>query len=222
VAIDVCVHIPDAPPPKRLTLPGAVLEDVDIFRMIQPALAPLMPVFQVIDAVVAVYQCVKAINDAIASLDVTKMASCIPELAEKVSKLLRLIPQLSVPLMVVDLLGICISVLAEVRDKLVHLQVQMDEAGRAIERGRELSDPKLLKIGHCAQENIGIEAANTLRALAGLGNVLGLLGIFLSMIGGPEIPSFSNPAGQPIDDAVRALDELVSALEAVQKVVPVP
>jgi hypothetical protein len=222
VAIDVCVHIPEAPPPKRLTLPGAVLEDVDILQMVQPVLAPLMPIFQIIDAIVAVFQCLQAIKDAISSLDATKMASCIPELVEKVSKLLRLVPQLSVPLMVVDLLGICVAVLGETRSKLVHLQVQMDEALSAIERGRELDDPKLLKIGACAQENIGIEAANTLKALAGLGNILGLLGIFLGMIGGPEIPDFSNPAGKPMDEAITALDELTTALESIQRLVPVP
>jgi hypothetical protein len=222
MAIEVCVHIPSAPPLKRLTLPGTVLEDIDLLGKIQSALAPLMPIFQVIDAVVAVYQCVQAIQDAIKSLSVDKMVSCIPELAEKVSKLLRLVPQLSIPLMVVDLLDICISVLGEARGRLTHLEAQMADAQRAIERGEALNDPKLLKIGHCAQENIGIEAANTLKGLTGLGNILGLVGVFLNMIGGPKIPSFSNPADQPIDEAVSVLDELVDALQAVRRLIPIP
>jgi len=65
-------------------------------EVIQPALTPLVPIFNIIDTVVAIFNCVKAIPDMIGPPpDPTVLAACLPDLAEKVNKLLALIPQLS-------------------------------------------------------------------------------------------------------------------------------
>ncbi|WP_394840667.1 hypothetical protein LZC95_26585 [Pendulispora brunnea] len=89
----ICIEIPELPDALSITLPGGVtMQQVDLMQAIQPALTPLAPLFDIVDAVVAVFNCVKAVPDALGPpLDPTVLAACIPELAGKVGKLLKLI-----------------------------------------------------------------------------------------------------------------------------------
>ena len=99
MVLPICLEIPEIPDPFAITLPGGVtIEQINLAQAIQPALTPLVPFFDVIDAIVAVFNCVKAIPDTLGPPpDPTALAVCIPELGEKVAKLLRLLPQLSLP-----------------------------------------------------------------------------------------------------------------------------
>jgi len=121
MAVPECITIPTLPPPKEITFPGgATLSQVlaagseipdpidsvtNLLAQANAGLAPRVPVFNIIDAVIAVFNCIKAIPDSLGPPpDPTKLAECIPDLAEKVDALLKLIPQLSVPLLVVGII----------------------------------------------------------------------------------------------------------------------
>lgn len=107
MALPICIEIPEIPDPFGLTLPGGVqIEHINLMEVIQPALTPLVPLFDIIDTIVAVFNCIKAIPDTLGPPpDPTVLAACLPDLAEKVAKLLKLIPQLSLPLLIVGLIG---------------------------------------------------------------------------------------------------------------------
>src|SRR5689334_19673536 len=102
----LCLEIAEFPDPFALTLPGGIeIEDVNLMKIIQPALTPLVPFFDIIDTIVALYNCIKAIPDALGPPpDPTVLAACLPDLAEQINKLLRLLPQLSLPLLIRRLL----------------------------------------------------------------------------------------------------------------------
>ena len=134
--------------------------------------------------------------------DPTALAACIPELAEKVSKLLKLIPQLSLPYTIIGIIDLVIDTLRQARDQLLHLQQQMQQILGAIDRATELEDAGLMAITSCAQANVATEAANVGKALASLGKLIGILNIFLGMVGAPEVPDLSNLAGRPLDEVV--------------------
>ena len=52
-------EIPELGDPPVITLPGGVsIQQFNLMEAIQPALTPLMPVFDIIDTVVAVFNCV--------------------------------------------------------------------------------------------------------------------------------------------------------------------
>ncbi len=104
--LPICIEIPEIPDPFQITLPGGVtMEHINLMEVIQPALTPLVPLFNIIDTVVAVFNCIKAIPDTLGPPpDPTAIAACIPELAEKVNALLRLIPQLSLPYTIIGII----------------------------------------------------------------------------------------------------------------------
>ena len=162
MALPICLEIPEIPDPLSITLPGGVtMQQINLMQAIQPALTPLMPLFDIIDTVVAVFNCVKAIPDSLGPPpDPTALAACIPELAEKVAKLLRLIPQLSLPYTIIGIIDLVIDTLRQARSQLMHLQQQMQQILGAIDRATELEDAGLMAITSCAQANVAQEAAN--------------------------------------------------------------
>ena len=224
MALPICLEIPEIPDPLSITLPGGVtMQQINLMQAIQPALTPLMPLFDIIDTVVAVFNCVKAIPDSLGPPpDPTALAACIPELAEKVAKLLRLIPQLSLPYTIIGIIDLVIDTLRQARSQLMHLQQQMQQILGAIDRATELEDAGLMAITSCAQANVAQEAANVGKSLAGLGKLIGILNIFLGIVGGPEVPDLSNLAGRPLDDVIPPIDAIIEALQTVRSAVPVP
>jgi len=224
VALPICLEIPEIPDPLSITLPGGVtMQQINLMQAIQPALTPLMPLFDIIDTVVAVFNCVKAIPDSLGPPpDPTALAACIPELAEKVAKLLRLIPQLSLPYTIIGIIDLVIDTLLQARSQLMNLQQQMQQILGAIDRATELEDAGLMAITSCAQANVAQEAANVGKALASLGKLIGILNIFLGIVGGPEVPDLSNLAGRPLDDVIPPIDAIIEALQTVRSAVPVP
>jgi len=224
MALPICLEIPEIPDPFAITLPGGVtMQKINLMQAIQPALTPLMPLFDIIDTVVAVFNCIKAIPDSLGPPpDPTALAACIPELAEKVSKLLRLIPQLSLPYTIIGIIDLVIDTLRQARSQLVNLQQQMQQILGAIDRATELEDAGLMAITSCAQANVAQEAANVGKALASLGKLIGILNIFLGLVGAPEVPDLSNLAGRPLDDVLAPIDASIKVLENVRSAVPVP
>ena len=224
MALRICLEIPEIPDPLSITLPGGVtMQQINLMQAIQPALTPLMPLFDIIDTVVAVFNCVKAIPDSLGPPpDPTALAACIPELAEKVAKLLRLIPQLSLPYTIIGIIDLVIDTLRQARSQLMHLQQQMQQILGAIDRATELEDAGLMAITSCAQANVAQEAANVGKSLASLGKLIGILNIFLGIVGGPEVPDLSNLAGRPLDDVIPPIDAIIEALQTVRSAVPVP
>jgi hypothetical protein len=220
----LCIHVPALREPLEITLPGGIaMRHIELADLIQPALAPLVPIFNIVDCIAALYACAKAVVDALGPPpDPTKLAACVPELAEKVSKLLGLVPVLSLPLLIVGLIDLLIAVLSDVRAQLIHLQVEIEQATRIIERARELNDPNLEKIWGCVRESVGQEAANLGKQLASLGKLIGLINVFMGLIGGPEVPDFAALENQSLDKAIAPIDVMVSTLQSIRAQVPVP
>jgi hypothetical protein len=224
MSLPVCLQLPPLPEPFELTLPGGVtLERINLLEVIQPLLAPLVPLFNVVDTVVAIHNCVRAIPDALGPPpDPTILAACLPDLAEKLAKLLEMLPQLSLPLLLRQVLDLVIDTLRQARSELVHLQEQVGQITRAIDRATELEDAGLMAIASCAQANLEQEAANVGQMLASLGRLIGLVNLFLGLLGLPEVPDLSSIAGRPLDEVIAPIDELIAVFTTARNGVPLP
>jgi hypothetical protein len=220
--IPLCLDIPEIPDPFAIDLPGGIqIEDVNLMKIVQPALTPLVPFFDVIDTIVAIFNCVKAIPDAFGPPpDPTVFATCLPDLAKKLNKLLNMLPQVALPRLIRRLLTLVIESLRTVRSQLMHLQAQMLQILGTIDRAKNLDDAGLMAIAQCAQANVAQEAANVGKSLAALGKLLGMIDLFMGLIGGPKVPDLSNLAGRPLDDTIPPIDDLLGVLEAIRTVVP--
>ncbi len=224
MALPICLEIDELPDPPVLDLPGGVsIQQFNLMQAIQPALTPLVPIFDIVDTVVAVFNCIKAIPDTLGPPpDPTAIAVCIPELAQKVAKLVRLIPQVTLPYTLRGILRLIIDTLRQARSQIMHLQQQMQQILGAVDRATNLGDAGLMAITSCAQANVAQEAANVGKSLASLGKLIGLANLFLGMIGAEGIPDLSNLAGRPLDDVIPPIDAIITKLQAAYDAIPLP
>ena len=105
IQIPACEQLPDFPDLMEVTLPGgasvgqvisavksapnAVDMGLNLMQQVQPAMAPLMPIFDIIEAMQALSTCTQAIPDALGPPpDPTVLAKCVQDVAKKVAKLL--------------------------------------------------------------------------------------------------------------------------------------
>ena len=219
MTLPICIPLDEVPDPMEITLPGGIsIEHIDLLQVIQPALTPLVPIFNIVDTVVSLFNCIKAVM----TMDVKTIGQCIPDLAENVGKLVKMVPQLSLPLMLIGLIDLVLAALSQARDELVHLQNQMKQISRMVDRAKELNDAALYDFYLCASNHINMEARNVGKNLASLGRLFGLINLFMSMIGAPQIPDLSSLAGKPLDEVIDPLDSLVKALKTARKAVPIP
>jgi len=213
-----CIQIPLASPPGRLAVLGLTLEQQDVASVCQPAIAPLLPIFDVVDAVIAAFDCINAIPAMFGPPpDPTLLAPALERLAEKAMKLLRLVPQLSVPYTIVDVVDVVVAELHVATEKLRGLQARFRAMARAAERAAELRDDALAATVACARLNVEREADNVGRGLAGVGKLLELASALLAVIGAPALPSLLALGGQAMDVVV---DVLVEGLLVVRRAIP--
>ena len=224
MAIPKLARIAPLPDPQVLNLPGgASIEHIRLAEVVQPALTPLMPFFNILEAFMALVKCVQAVPDTFGPPpDPTALITALENLAKKLGKLLKLVPQLSLPVMILGLVDLVLHVLADMRDALVHMQERSEAVSKAEARATELGDEQLAAIAQLARDNLAQEAANRAKELGALGTLMQLLGMFSSMAGGPKMPSLDDMGAGPMDEMVAMLDGLVTALQGVRKAIPVP
>ena len=217
-------HLPATPEPLRATfVGGATLVAQDLVKAAQPALAPLQPLFDIIDAISTTFKVIQAIPDAFGPPpDPTGLISLLPELAEKVSKLAGLVPQLSVPLMAVNLIDGIIRELERAQSQLRALVDTLARAAAAGQRAQELGDVDLARLAGCAQEDTATATGNVLRSLGPVAGILGIVSPLLSAIGGPQLPDLSSLEGAGLDQALAALDGLIEVLRTARGAIPIP
>ncbi len=218
-----CIVVPRI---ERLELPlpgGAMIagEFRKLLDMAQPALAPLAPLFTVIETMTAIIAVLEAIPDALGPPpDPAKLSSTLADLKDKVERLVLLLPQAALPATLVAIVDILIAELQTVRRELLTLQLQAEQVRKTRMTADSLVDAALSAIADCAEENINREASNLARALASLQSLLTVVGMFSALVGGPAPPSFSALEGQPLDALIEPIDGLVEQLTTLRAAIP--
>jgi hypothetical protein len=240
MAIPTCAPVPSPPAPRAIVFPGgAALSQVlaagseipsgldaatNLLGQASPAMAPLMPIFNILDAVLALVECVKAVPDALGPPpDPLKMAEALSALAEKVPKLLDLVPQLSVPRMVLGMLDTLIDFLSGVRDELQAILAQAARTAAARARAEELGDASLAHIAACAQAGTQAQVEAMASAMGPMSTLTGTLDLFLSILGLPGIPALDDLIDPEAPEAAfAAIEAVIDVLESIRGAVPLP
>jgi len=188
-----CVELTVTPQRLSVTFPGGAtlapeLPDLGIPDPLQlskqllgqanAALAPLAPVFNLIDVALALFNAVKAIPDAISHLDPGKITDALPELAEKAGKLLPLVPQLSVPLMIGGLIDTLLAFLGGLAGQLRALIDQQVRIQKAENRAAELGNAQLQTIADCSKHHAAAQLQSLSESVAPVNRLIALVNVF--------------------------------------------
>lgn len=203
-------------------LPDASAVTNSILAQTNAALAPLVPIFVLIDVVLALVDCVKAIPEAIGPPpDPTAIIRCLEKLLKAVTQLLKLIPQLSIPLLVKGMCDLLAASLQGLYDQLACLlvfQVRLD-ASRAkldnlINLGLLDAASSLELQLDCAQSNLDLQRELNAASARPMNTLIRLINLFLRLIGLAEIPSFE--VSSNFADATNVLDALAVVIRTLR------
>lgn len=201
---EVCVHFPSLVPPS----PDELVRQ--LFAQLNSALAPLQPVFNIIDVVVAIFDCIKAIS----TLDPVQIINCIPNLAERVAALLRLIPLLTIPVLVVQFLDILILFLRGQRNQVARQAAYLQRILAAELAATRPGNVGLNAAIICAREDL----ANLIRffndGATPINRLIGVINLFMETIGLGQyaIPDISNIDDEDLAHATAVYDVTIELL----------
>lgn len=237
----LCVTLPDlATLPEKICLPGGICLDfvwdkigmipgaadipMNFLSQVGPAMAPLQPFFQLLDTVLAIFRCVKAIPDAITSLDPTELLKCLPGLAKAVDQVLKLIPQLSIPKMVISIIKNLATLIRGVATDIAYLESQVQRIADMVDRASEWNNYRLNGFLVCAQDNAEKSLDSLVAAMQGLGAIVLAVNLFMGLFGGPEIPCFGDlvSSGTSFDVLSTLLENLAELLDTIANSIPDP
>lgn len=236
----ISVPIPPIPvaaaAPITVTLPGGLVvsgaaEEIGanalaqaraLLRSANSALAPLGPAFTIIDAILAI----KGFADAVPELVVNPGAvvEAVVELGTKVSRLASLIPQLSVPIMVVGLIDAVLALLTGLQAELAVIADQMARIETTRATAATLPDAAraaLESIADAASAQVQVQRGDLATALSSIGPVLGIITTFASLAGVPGVSLDVDVTSGSVDEAADALGVAASALGAIRSSIPV-
>lgn len=233
---DLVSPVPPAPEAIDVALPGglvirgmaneigssALANARALLSAANAGLAPLGPVFAIIDAILAI----KAFADAVPEIVVNPgvVVEKIVELGQKVGRLAALIPQLSVPLIMIGIVDAVLALLDGLIAELVVLQQQ--EERNAATRETALSFPEgparvaLQGIADACDSNAAQHRANLATALSSVGPLLQIVSIFAELVGLDPI-SAEVEAGEGTGALIESLEGLVTTLQTVRSAIPV-
>lgn len=240
MAIQVCFELPDIPKPSQINLPAGMTlasmhssinkipsvcdNSLSILNAVQPALAPLKPFFDILDTVIALFNCFKAVPKALGSLNPKPIFDCIPEVIKKIEQLLKLIPQLSIPYTIISIIDNVLAMLQCLIDTMYNWISQTEILVGRLERAAKIEDSNLDAILDCAQGDIDKMQLNATEALGAIGSLVGMLNIFMSLIGGPEIPLGLGDqiADSPLDEILENIQSVIDVIQGIRDKVPIP
>lgn len=178
-------------PPVRFARPAQGLCDItdDLNALIAPAMASLRPLFTVIAVLNELMNCFRQLPTSVGSSPtklnkfLTCMAKLFPKLLELLAELAQLIPPISVPQLVMDILRALVSLLDCVLAVLASLQSLSNLVANALlapENNRQLL------LAQCTRQNIDLQLGNLALAMAAVVMTLCLVKNLLALVPGGQ------------------------------------
>lgn len=192
-----------------------------LMGQVNAGLMPLDPFFKVIEAFKAVVDCVTAVPEAIIQLDPSGLLECMPEMVKKLAALLALIPQLSVPALVKDILGAVVIALIGIRQEIAACIRQNARLLAAETRAAELGNQDLAAVVVCAKGNLAAQLANHNAGMGPLNRLLGVVNFLLSLAGLPEVELLPDLGAEVEPEVLDVIDTAITIMQAAADAIPV-
>lgn len=185
-----------------------------LLAKVNAALMPLVPLFDIIDALLSV----KIVFDAVVTLSPFKISTAIEKLVVKLDKLKRLLPQLSIPCLIGTLVTVLIVYLVGLRAEIkaiIDAQARIDSASA---RAAELGSVTLAQMASCASANLSVQISAARNNGRPLNRLIAILNQLSSMVGLPQVPPVT--VGADMEAALDPLNELIQALTNLRSMIP--
>ena len=216
---DLCMRFPGgvsicASPPGAIAPPPDELAQY-VMGSAGAALAPLNPIFDMINCLVAIKDALVAVP----TLDFPTIIDATDILIESLTNLASVVPAISVPVLMVDFITVLLNYLQGVLSKLEDMVEQEQRIADARQLAVEQGLTELLSSADCAEEQLE-DLMTGLQGSAGpIGNMIQVMNNLGSLIGLPPI-EFDLGSGS-ISETIDTLNALVGTLTTIRDAIPV-
>lgn len=226
-----CVQTVDGSTEKCITFPGGakicipdphlghpLTQVMELLKLVNAALMPLQPFFDVLNVIIAIKECIEAVPGLLT--DPTKLVDAITKLLKAFAKLVKLFPQVSIPIMVKDILVVIAFFLRAIATELDAFVSQTARIAESETLAAELGLDALTAEVSCAQGNMAAEMGNLNAGLGPLANILGLVNLLLKLIGAPEISVDLSSSDDPAS-AIEAMLAIANVIDQAASAIPI-
>jgi hypothetical protein len=204
MAYAVCVELPEMEIAPAVNMPGIgeltfirdTLADMprisdQVFKLLNvmsPALAPVYSLIRVLDIIIAIIDCVKAIPKSL-PFNPQPLIECFTNLFEALSALVALLPPFAYIRLIVDIVALIRAVVDDMLDVFAVIDREVSQIKATIDRAMADNDTILLQIGDCAKDNLEKTTAGILQVFEAVAKIIlvaiSILDIIASVIPGP-------------------------------------
>ncbi|RTL27579.1 MAG: hypothetical protein EKK55_05965 [Rhodocyclaceae bacterium] len=201
--------------------PSAILRS--FLSQINTALAPLGPIFLIIEVVITIKDVIEAVPKLIGPPpDPEKFFKALAKLIELIGELVGIAPQLSVPKMVKQIIAVILLTCQAVKLDLTALVRQLVRVLNAATKGARPGNNLLDLAALCAQGVFDATLANLTASLQPVNQLIGIVNLLLDLAQVPKearIPSFDS-LGEDAEAALSVMDTTINILQTVYDAIP--
>lgn len=188
-----------------------------LMAQVNTALAPMMPIFDILDVLVAMVNCIKAVEKCLGPPpDPTELVKCFPSLAKAMAKVLQLIPQLSVPVLIGGILDVLIANLKGMRARIVTLLTKQAKILAAEAYVFASGSRQLRTAVDCAKENLTATMVNLNKDASAIGQLVAIVNLLLELAGLQAINLDVSTLSGDLTEAVAPLDAIIATLQGLR------
>jgi len=125
-----------------------------LIEMLQNAIAPARMWLEMLETIMAMFECLNSIPKAIISLNPKPIFDCLKNLVKKIARLLSAIPPMSYVKMAVDVLKICTWALGQILEMLKLIANRLTQLINTLRAAALLGDESLLTIAACGSADM--------------------------------------------------------------------
>lgn len=185
---------------------------------VHQALAPLKPFFDLLEAVMAIVKILETVPKV--PTNPAKFLAAMKDAAKKFAALAKLVPQLTVPVLLGHALDVLIKILLGTQRELDLVVAQQFRINALTLKIVDSSDV-LTDIIACANRLNRLRMCAIDESIGPLAGIIDLLNVFLSMLGLPKIAALGAFGHDPFK-ARTMLQEAINALKVLRRSLPVP
>ena len=207
---EVCATFPDGKIPSADELTSALVGQLN------SALAPLMPIFRILDVLVAMVDCIKAVEQCLGPPpNPTELVKCFPKLARAMAEVLKLLPMLSIPVLIGGILDVLLANLRGFRACILAFLLKQLRIVAAGTRAAQLGSLQMQVAVDCATDDLNAAIANLNAKAGALAMLVSVVNALLDLAGLPALPL---GVGQLSADASASLAPLDASIQVLQTI----
>jgi hypothetical protein len=230
IALKICAQGRPFETPKCIPLPGGVelcanslpnpLDSVtSLFSKLNVALAPLVPIFTIIEVLICLKNCITAIPDCLMPPSPKPIIDCSKQLIKTLEQLIKMTPQLSVPNLVIATIDALIAFLLAFRNAIGILIEKDAVILESMTRASDLGNAQMLFLLECSKKNLDIEFNNLAAGMGPVNQLLGIVNGLLDIVGLPCLPGLVVPT-ELTEKALKPLDDAIAIILKIRGLIP--